>query len=76
MGGSESGSDNCLLAVQADLQTAQMIAREAQKARTDAEARRNAAEKKIKDMQANVSLCEIIQIQALTFSPCRPTTQH
>jgi len=54
-------------AVQADLQTAQMIAREAQKARTDAEARRNAAERKIKDLQANVSPSEHRPSQPLTF---------
>jgi hypothetical protein len=41
--------------VQSDLQTAQMIAKEAQKARSDAEIRRAAVEKKLSDLQDNVS---------------------
>jgi myosin protein heavy chain len=42
--------------VQADLQTAQTVAKEAQKARTDAESRRAAVEKRLKDLQDNVSV--------------------
>jgi hypothetical protein len=61
-----------MFVVQADLQTAQMIAREAQKARTDAETRRNAAEKKIRDLQDNVSLFEHRLSRVLTYFQCRP----
>jgi hypothetical protein len=53
----QSGCAYLLIAtVQADLQTAQTVAKEAQKARTDAESRRAAVEKRLNDLQDNVSV--------------------